>query len=239
MCIFSGRSHTLVVSGTRIFGRRDGSRQALAYEMTLRAREEVAMVLPLPARGAEDAVTFVDLSDYPTLFDDLALAVGDEGWALAVPQPAKRAAPLQLVVHEVGAFVASFVPSIAEFHRLDPRFRLDDSIWRALPGYHDWGFAVFQLQRGDRRVHPIALWLEARDPGRLFFPTVHVHDGFVHPRADFDHELYWQGPPAPGAQTSQGPLDALGVKRAQGLLVAERVHRRTIRGAHPNADVWI
>ena len=30
------------------------------------------------------------------------------------------------------------------------------------------------------------------NPRQLFFPTVHIHDGKVHPTAKFDHALYCQ-----------------------------------------------
>ena len=30
------------------------------------------------------------------------------------------------------------------------------------------------------------------DPDRLFFPTVHIHDGHVYSVAQFDHSLYYQ-----------------------------------------------
>ena len=35
-----------------------------------------------------------------------------------------------LQVHEVGDYEASYVPTLADFHRLDPRFRMADEIWR-------------------------------------------------------------------------------------------------------------
>ncbi len=53
-----------------------------------------------------------------------------------------------------------------------------------------------------------------RDPTRLFFPTVHVHDGRVHARAEFD--------------------------RAAGLVDGDaHCLRRTIRGLAPNQDTWL
>ena len=62
MCLFSRPVQS--VSGTSIFARSDdGGRQFVVYSMTLRAKEELAMVLPLPViRGSgEKAVTFIDL----------------------------------------------------------------------------------------------------------------------------------------------------------------------------------
>ncbi len=91
-------------------------------------------------------------------------------------------------------YVASFVPSVADFVRLDPRFRLPEVLFDAVPHYADYGFAVFQLAPGKVTVHPMALRFPTRDPDRLFFPTVHVHDGRFHAKAKFDHALYFQTP---------------------------------------------
>jgi len=213
-----------VVSNTRIFARgvADG-RQYLAYEMRVALDAELAMVLPLPVppRSREDAVRFVDLSGYPKLFDDL-----DSGFPMMMMAsrakgrggPLSRALP-KLEVHVVGDFDASFVPAIEDFDRLDERFRLPGTAWDALPGYADWGFAVFKLRpktglfgrtpREAQAFHPMALAFPRRDPKALFFPTVHVHDGEVRPRARFDHTLYAQPAgahePGFGWERSKGP----------------------------------
>jgi hypothetical protein len=42
------------------------------------------------------------------------------------------------------------------------------------------------------RIHPMALSFRTRNSTALFFPTAHVHDGSVHPVAQFDHSLYAQ-----------------------------------------------
>lgn len=104
------------VSKTRIFGRRVGDRQVLAYEMQLASATDVAMILPLPiAARTDNPVAFIDLSEYEHFFDDLERCF---------PRPLTRslggavaAGGAPLVVHRVGAFDASFVPQLAEFHR--------------------------------------------------------------------------------------------------------------------------
>lgn len=231
----------LAVQGTRIFARMaGGGRQALVYGLDLAAARDVAMILPLPVvpGGGEDALEFVDLSAYPDFFDDLGQ------WCpprLALP---KRGGPSlalpRLPVRRVGAYEASYVPTLADFARLDPRFRVPDAAWRALPAVEDYGFAVFKLRRGRRRrVHPMALRFPTRDPGRLFFPTVHVHDGEVRPTAAFEHALYYQG--AGGEDMSAGPArDYLDAERCAGLVDLERpLARRSLLGELPNADTWI
>lgn len=240
MCIFSG-DEPVRVEGTRIFGRVDQARQCIVYSMHVAAPQDVAMILPIPVvPGSGDAATtFVDLSEHPKLFDELS--------SLFTP-PSRFEAPLgeksarvdlALAVHEVGAFVASYVPSIADFARLDPRFQLPDTVWSALPSYRDYGFAVFQLKPGDARVHPMAFHFATRDPSRVFFPTVHVHDGAVHPSAAFDHELYWQGSPGPSDETSWVAYGAVGAEKSKGLVLPSEVRRLKMRGTLANADVWI
>jgi hypothetical protein len=41
-------------------------------------------------------------------------------------------------------------------------------------------------------VHPMAFSFPSRFPNGIFFPTVHIHDGEVHPTEMFDHALYIQ-----------------------------------------------
>ena len=84
------------------------------------------------------------------------------------------------------------MPAVKDFARLDERFRLPATTWDALPDYKDHGFAVFKLKSGEKHVHPMAFEFPRADHKRLFFPTVHIHDGKVHKTATFDHELYCQ-----------------------------------------------
>src|SRR5947208_3461722 len=76
MCVFS--KSVISVSGTNIFARSTGNgRQLLVYSMTLNAKEELAMILPIPVRpgSGENAVRFINLKDYPDFFVDLKI-----GW---------------------------------------------------------------------------------------------------------------------------------------------------------------
>lgn len=232
----------LSVEGTRIFARSLGDEQALVYALDLSAARDVAMILPLPVDRAagEAGLRFVDLSGYPEFFRDLEQWCGAE----IEPQPKSRgglALPRpRLAVHQVGAYEASFVPRLADMDRLDPRFRVPDTAWAALPAVRDFGFAVFKLPAGRRRrVHPMALRFRTRDPQRLFFPTVHIHDGQVHPTAEFRHALYWQG--ADGDRRSPQPAGAyVQAERCAGLVDAgARVSRMALWGELPNADTWV
>jgi len=249
MCCFSGRVDE--VKNTRIFARIDGEgRQSLIYQMSLNAPQEVAMVLPIPvAAGAgERAVQFLDFSKYPIVFEHLhQMFPDDRRNALADPfgAPRVQAAGAILEVVSVGAFDASFVPTISDFARLDERFRLPEQVWKELPGYRDFGFAVFKLKPGRAEVHPMAFSFPTATPRKVFFPTLHIHDGKVHEKETFDHTLYLQG-------EGMGALRG-GWRESPGIAVAKvkcglahhiirpewHVHRLLMAGKHKNGDVVV
>lgn len=249
--LFAPRVH---VSKTNIFARMVAPGvQALAYGMNLATAREIAMILPLPVvpGAGEDAVTFVSLEGEPRMFEDLAMLFEvmeplsrSKGPAFRVMQSLPK-----LVVHKIGSFIASYVPRREDFTRLDERFRLPAVLFDAVPHYADHGFAVFQLAPGKVTVHPMALTFPTRAPDRLFFPTVHVHDGRFHATAKFDHALYYQHPrcPPPGPTMPIGGSfegDAVGWmhprKRYASLVdPAQPMIRRQLRARLPNADTWI
>ncbi|MGE0550848.1 MAG: hypothetical protein AB7O24_07360 [Kofleriaceae bacterium] len=241
MCCFSGPVTS--VDSTKIFARMIApGRQALIYQMKLYATAPVAMILPIPipARSPDDAVRFISLERYPELFDDLQRVFPEV--RMRGGGPVSGFAPPPLTVHSVGAFVASFVPSLPDFTRLDPRFRIPAGTLERVPDYADWGFAVFQLDvkpNAETKIHPMAFEFPTRDPRRLFFPTVHIHDGKLHKKARFSHVLYGQGITASDWRT----IDSL-----EGAVDEQRVHRlvdcagglstKSLAGELPNCDVW-
>lgn len=252
MCCFSRPVEH--VANTRIFARwlprtkaDPGYPQALAYQMEFKATEPLAMILPLPVLpgSGERAVRFIDLHNKADLFVTLRecfpvplmKAAGIKSYARA-----NAAAPL--VVEQVGSFEASYVPSIADFARLDPRFKLPAGTWDRLPAYKDWGFAVFKLRPEATTVHPMAFAFPRREPERgLFFPTVHIHDGVVHQKEEFDHSLYCQRPegwPAPAGWEESPGHPASVTRQTYGGLLERNAHvfRRTLRGEMRNTDTW-
>jgi len=195
MCCFSLAVD--LVADTQIFARSAGGRQFLVYGMTYAANHDLAMILPLPTppNSQENAIEFIDLSNYPSFFNDLragfkydpSTSNSNSGGAPAKPK---------LLVHDVGEYQASFIPRMEDFDRLDERFRISPVVWNRNPTYHDYGFAVFKLRaNAPSRVHPMAFSFPQRDPAHLFFPSVHLHDGEIHPRAEFDHTLFCQHEP--------------------------------------------
>lgn len=245
MCCFSRPVED--VSDTVIFARPSTEgRQYLVYSMKFKAREDLAMILPIPVpKGAgERAVRFINLEKYPEFFADM-----EKGF----PQPRAKSAPSlglapakgrALEVVEVGSFVASFVPSVRDFTRLDERFRLPESTWAKLPAYKDFGFAVFQLKKGHSKVHPMAFEFPRANPKPLFFPTVHIHDGTVKPKAHFDHTLYCQGAGALAllrwTESSQPARMFLKVKETQGLVAPDQhCYKRRLTGLLTNEDTLV
>lgn len=247
MCCFSRPVN--YVGSTRIFGRFiDAENQCLVYEMSLKADEDLAMILPIPVKtpAEEKMVKFIDLSGYPTFFSDLRSGFpmpvaarargGDETFSLPASKPLK--------VQQVGAYDASFVPTLKDFERLDPRFRLDDKVWESLPQYEDYGFAVFKFRKGSLKSHPLALTFPSRLKGKIFFPTVHIHDGEVHEKEKFDHELYaqaWQTAVIKGTEWHESEKNAgqfTKAERSRALIWGGgHVYRKTIVGEAKNADI--
>src|SRR5947209_4706052 len=143
MCCFSRKVEA--VADTNIFARaaKDG-RQYLVYGMRFKAGEDLAMILPIPVPKAspDDAVRFINLEKYPTFFDDLHRGfpepVRKSDMRSKSPAAGSLSKPLPVVA--VGSFVASFVPAVKDFSRLDAQFRLPDGVWPKLPQYRDFGF---------------------------------------------------------------------------------------------------
>lgn len=249
MCCFS--RPVTSVSATKIFARlAGGGRQFLAYSMVYQAKEDLAMVLPLPvpAGTAENAVQFIDLHGYPGFFDDLHNGFPEE-LSLDHTQPRRRGIPVAaaapLAVVQVGSFEASFVPTPKDFSRLDARFRLPESAFAKQPAYSRFGFAVFKLKRTATSVHPMAFSFPTAEPGRLFFPTVHIHDGDVNSHAHFDHQLYCQlggehGRAAEWRESPQLAKSFMRVADSKGLIDgAAHCYLSELVGTRKNADTYV
>ncbi|MFN8854638.1 MAG: hypothetical protein ACK50P_03690 [Planctomycetaceae bacterium] len=264
MCCFS--RPVISVADTRIFARGSGRNQYLVYTMKYASSQALAMVLPLPIPPGthESEVRFINLEGYRGFFESLQTGFPSR----KVSQLQFLCASRRLTVHDVGDFEASFVPTIDDFDRLDPRFRIPRATWNKIPTYADYGFAVFKLKKtrsalwtklsstlidhssrtGDD-VHPMALEFPRRNPDLLFFPTIHIHDGKVHPTEWFDHELYCQADPAieeelhldegpSGWQQSKWPAHrfVMTARTAEIVQPDLPIWRRIVEGRLPNRD---
>jgi len=248
MCCFSRPVES--VHDTKIFARGlPGESQQIVYSMGLQTAHDVAMVLPIPAkRGAgEKAVRFIDLQHYPDFFGDL-----ERGF----PRPSIRRAATdsrqgektlnELAVVRVGTFDASFVPTTKDFARLDERFRLPKNTWKAMPRYRNYSFVVFKFRKGNQEIHPMAFEFPRSYPNRIFFPTVHIHDGTLEKEAAFDHLLYCQLPADDvmmlhGWRESPQPAGMfMDRKKSSGVIDPMiHVHRSTVSGIQANTDLWL
>ena len=249
MCCFSGPVKS--VSATNIFARMgEAGRQLLAYSMTVNMAKPLAMVFPLPVKKGSDekAVRFINLESYENFFGDL-----DSGF----PKPVMKSDSMRhrsgtklaslpiLEIVQVGSFEASFVPTVKDFNRLDSRFQLPPELFSKMPDYKNFGFAVFKLQPGKQTVHPMAFEFPTAQ-AKLFFPTVHIHDGLVHDRATFDHVLYCQPSETARLKLSEweeSPKHAgsfVDVKKSEGMVAPdEHCYKRELRGMLANKDTFV
>ena len=245
MCCFSGK---VEVAGTNIFARpAKGGRQFLVYSMRFASAADVAMILPIPTPkgSAEDAVRFINLEKYGAFFDDMMAGFPVKSDSRA-GEKSKDVGPGNLAVVEVGKFVASFVPAVKDFARLDQQFRLPDGVWEKLPQYKEFGFAVFKLkkpEKGSQKVHPMAFEFPRADPKVLFFPTVHIHDGTVPAKAKFDHSLFCQTADVAPMNWRESPGLAesfVKVKETQGIVDGgAHVYWKQMVGEFENKDVGV
>jgi hypothetical protein len=250
MCIMSAEARRgwlqrkqkeIEVSQTKLFARVDNGVQYLVYEMAIATSSDVAMVLPLPvAHVADDAVEFLDFSRAKGVFGELAKLFPIEDFlALSFDLRSMDAPRSKLVVHTVGSFEASYVPTLGDMDRLDKRFRISDEIWNALPQYANAGFAVFKLRSGKHTIHPMAMKFATAEPQSIFFPTVHVHDGELHATARFDHALYLQAPTPPAMKLELG-TGKVSVEHTHGAIAADLpVYRLRLHGERPNTDTRV
>lgn len=246
MCCFSREVES--VSNTRIFARPEKlDWQYLVYSMAVSAPEELAMVLPIPMRSATStSCQFINLEGYPTFFGDLERGFPKPPTnSLAVRSRSDKAAG-SIEVQSVGSYEASFVPRYTDFSRLDARFQLPQGTWQELPEYKRYGFAVFKLKPGAQKVHPMAFRFHSSLQGKIFFPTVHIHDGRVHARAGFDHTLYFQLAEVDHRSTrgwAESPELAdsfVKLDKTQGIVNGEgHVYRRRFKGRLKNEDIVV
>jgi hypothetical protein len=222
------------------------------------------MVLPLPVQlpaTDDESLEFISLQQHDRFFEDLnnGLPLAAYPQARGVDFVAESKPTLE--VHDVGDFIASFVPRIGDFDRLDEQFRIPQESWDKIPRYSDYGFAVFQLKSLQGKPHPMAFKFRSRlnQPAgsSIFFPTVHIHDGQVHKREEFDHTLYLQDAvfddtcggykqrgysvtdPATGYVRSKWPAGKFcDIDASCGIVDGEAlVHRLEMRGRLDNVDV--
>jgi len=101
-------------------------------------------------------------------------------------------------------------------------------------------------QRSSVKVHPMAFEFVTKEPSALFFPTVHIHDGLVHPREAFDHALFFQtrrqitGAPARIAKSQDVARRFVDIERAQSVAVGDALcYKMGLHGERKNQDTFV
>ncbi len=266
MCIFSGAHPD--VSKTRIMVAWVGHNQQLVvYQNDVKlasgknaSNVGTAMILPIP--GGD--VRMVDLSGYPTLFDDLKRDFPDP----VFKGRGGGGTSAKLDVQRVGSYDVSLAASLDELKNLDwTHFALDADVLRLLE--HDYGrnfsFCVARL-RPDAAGSPHALaYVHSNVYGWLFVPTRHAgHEGQADVRpakrakttvaagadsVQWDHHIYaYVGEDDSGYGTKWGAGLALKKNAITGAMpegyvlpVAGKTYMRkfSVKGSERNADTWI
>ncbi len=79
-------------------------------------------------------------------------------------------------------------------------------------------------------------------PDRLFFPTLHIHDGKVQKKADFDHDLFCQGSslrPGDWRESDKLPVQFMKAGKTGGVVLpGQHIFRRRLKGNLDNTD-WL
>lgn len=230
--------------------------------------------LPVGSHDEDETIHFMALDSYPNFFDDMLTGFPELMPELSRSFSGERgrSASKPLKVYEVGDYNASFIPSLEDFDRLDSKFKLSKQVWDCLPQYKDYGFAVFKLKLSNRnqqqymsatednpyadrwsklpthspikRPHPMAFEFVTCLPDKLFFPTIHIHDGEFHEVADFDHHLYYQGGEfsnevacTKAVRSQEIASSFIDLKKTMGIIDgSQRCHAMVMFGRFPNQD---
>jgi len=249
MCMMTAPAE---VSDTSIYVSTDGAQQTVLYQMKMKAEKKIAMILPIPGV----LTSWVDTSKYPKFFEDLSSSF--------VPASRGGGGPIMLgsralPVHKVGSYVATYVPTLDDFARVSPEFRLAPKLNLAKYGYDapGWSFAVFAFDpECGGPEHAIGYRFQRGadfpDADALFVPTLHVHDG---ERADdvahYDHHIYCSHVGEYGELDHYTKPDydvvpeSFQASRLRSNAAAEWFNpykccvRFTVKGNRPNSDTWL
>jgi hypothetical protein len=247
------------VASTKIFTclTENQTQQFLVYSNEVHTNEEDnAMILPVPN---PESVRFVNLKKYANLFDDLeANFYKSRRSSFNMYASLSRSAALdpvdrpRLVVHDVGAYSASIVPSVNDFDRIDTaHFTIPDDLERILRETYDsqFGFIVCKLKQGKHNYHPFAYIHAKHSNNLLFIPTLHYHPhGYGLARsveADWDHMIYSAATDLDTTNHDEyafSPKDSIKFDKLPneiGWIQNQRLKRWTKYGSGKNRDLWV
>eukprot|EP01128_Nolandella_sp_AFSM9_P006387 TRINITY_DN3269_c0_g1_i1.p1 TRINITY_DN3269_c0_g1~~TRINITY_DN3269_c0_g1_i1.p1 ORF type:complete len:288 (-),score=23.86 TRINITY_DN3269_c0_g1_i1:160-1023(-) len=218
MCIFNVKVG--VVRSTRILvSLTSGGRQATVYENavsvvgTTRRQSQAAkkaalekkvkedrnnanaMILPCPLSPGHDVIP-LDFSKDSFSFAQLEKAFPQPRRTKARARKGRRdrSGGEKLKVVQVGAYSVSIAKSLLDLTLIDSDvFKVNEAILPALKERYSsgFGFVICAFNAANKiEPHPIGYIHDAPDVNSLFVPTLHIHDGEVHKKESFDHNIY-------------------------------------------------
>jgi hypothetical protein len=245
------------VNATKIFScfTEDEGRQFVIYSNQVTTDEDYnMMILPVPNPASVD---LINLNHYPNFFEDC-----QKNFYYSTPRQDYNTRSMSasfdryerppLPVYNVGSYVASIVPSVSDFDRLNPRhFPVSSDLRQILGRQYDseFGFICCRLKSGNHTYHPFAYSHDRHTSRLLFIPTFHYHPHDVgsvrHVDADWDHVIYTVGTdfdstymdnyrfsPSVDFKIHKLPVDVRWIRKY-------KMSRWTKTGSGKNRDIWV
>ena len=255
MCIISLTVEQ--VNATKIFScfTEDETRQFVIYSNQVTTNHENnMMILPVPNPNSVD---LINLSQYPDFFEDCQKNFHRYNppqlyatRSLAASLDHYERPPLP--VFNVGSYIASIVPSVLDFDRLNPRhFPVPVDLHNVLRHQYDneFGFICCRLKRGNHSYHPFAYSHSKHSGGLMFLPTFHYHphgsSSVRHFDADWDHVIYTVGTDLDSTRQDNYRFQPSNEFKIYKLpedvrwISKYRMSRWTKSGSGKNKDIWI
>ena len=242
MSIFSQPIDT--AADVNLFARMVGDRQHLVVGMRLSAPTDVALVIPLPIRrGCGDhEVQLTSLDDSRAFFAALATGFAPPVSARDRRDDEDEDAPRTVRYAQAQPIQTSYVGSTSQLARIDENYHLPRAVLAAQPQYGDYGFLIHVLPAGQAvRVTPLAVCGPARDPSRLYLPTLVAAGGPAPDVVLQDATIYTQHIHHLSLDESKNPAGDFVNTSVTGDLVDPEhlVQRKVVYGSNANADTFL
>lgn len=153
-----------------------------------------AMILPVPSGADPELIDLSRVSDCLDVLSRYLIPPSLSAASFSITNSSKSRSDSYLEVTEVGSYLASVVPTLSDFHRIDPSvFVLDPTVFQVLSQYYptDFQFVVCMLQQ-HKAYHPLGILHRRLPDSRLFLPTLHFHysQASHQDHTDWDHEIF-------------------------------------------------
>jgi len=194
MCIFNEDVDS--VNKTKIFVAPDNTntRQIVVYENAIINRSNNnAMILPVPYPAT---IRLHNLSNYPTIFKDLASAFPNLTNSSNGYQAESLDRDDYVDVVDLGSYKVSICMNLLDLLKLNPNtfIKVTNGVLRTFEQFYSkgFGFIVCKLKTDIEEVkyHPFAYSHRCLDGGYYFVPTRHQHGNVPEKTSDYDHDIY-------------------------------------------------